>query len=171
MGKQWRGAGDWAFELPRSIGDVPAGAEMLPPFRAKPRPKLKSDQNCYKCSGQMPKGSRLVLWDKYRKAWRHAASAHLQTCARPPDNTRNPGQGSCEPRIRGIGRISERRTSSPDMGALTLGMRGVTHCAIGRVFIGSTSSTVELAFAAHGPGRLSGSTLVVSGAIPIPWRR
>ena len=35
MGKQWRGAGDWAFGLPRAIGDVPAGGEMLPPFRAK----------------------------------------------------------------------------------------------------------------------------------------
>lgn len=31
MGQQWRGSGDWAFGLPRVIGDVPAGGEMLPP--------------------------------------------------------------------------------------------------------------------------------------------
>jgi hypothetical protein len=72
MGKQWRGRGDWAFGLPRAVGDVPAGGEMLPPFRAKPRPKLRYDQTCYRCGGLMPKGSRLVLWDKYRKAWRDA---------------------------------------------------------------------------------------------------
>ena len=81
MGKQWRGAGDWAFGLPRAIGDIPAGGEMLPPFRSKTRPKLKYDQTCFKCSGLIPKGSRLVRWDKYRKAWRHAA------CPPPQRNT------------------------------------------------------------------------------------
>jgi hypothetical protein len=52
MGKQWRGAGDWAFGLPRAVGDAPPGAE----------------------------GSRLVLWGRNRKAWRHAA--------RPPPELR-----------------------------------------------------------------------------------
>jgi hypothetical protein len=71
MGNQRRGAGDWAFGLPRATYEKgPSDEGRLDPLY-RPASGLRTEQTCCVCHEVMPVGTMGARWASRRRRWRH----------------------------------------------------------------------------------------------------
>ena len=71
MAKQWRGAGDQAFGMPRAVYEKTPYDEARPAATYRPAARLRSQQKCYVCGSFMPIGTTGVTYSTRRRCWRH----------------------------------------------------------------------------------------------------
>lgn len=71
MAKQWRGAGDQAFGMPRAVYEKTPYDEARPAATYRPAARLRSQQKCYVCGTFMRVGTTGVTYSTRRRRWRH----------------------------------------------------------------------------------------------------